>query len=46
MVPNRIRTNLMMYLQTKDDNFLYLLLNLLKTVLFFPDKDILRTCLF
>ncbi|CAD8124477.1 unnamed protein product [Paramecium sonneborni] len=46
MSPNKIRNSLMIYLQTKDDNLLYLLLNLIKTVLIFKEKDILRICLF
>lgn len=46
MLPNKIRTNLMIYLQTKDDNLLFLLLNLIKSVLLFKEKDILRICLF
>ncbi|CAD8111604.1 unnamed protein product [Paramecium primaurelia] len=46
MSPNKIRTNLMIYLQTKDDNLLFLLLNLIKSVLLFKEKDILRICLF
>lgn len=36
----------MSYLYTKDDNLLFLLLNLIKSVLNFRDKDVLRTCLF
>ncbi|KAM3129637.1 hypothetical protein pb186bvf_018248 [Paramecium bursaria] len=46
LVENKIRQQLMIYLQTKDDNFLYLLLNLWKNILTTKSPDILRVCLF